>query len=626
MLRSAAGRMLPLWLLALSACATSTTRGGIVLNKSLPPPNGARIALVVGNAAYDDKRLRNPERDAAAIASALEDANFEVTTLINSDQKTLKRAIRDFGIKIRARPGVALFYFSGHAMQLENKNYLLPIGADIRAASDIDAEAVSVDDVTARLSESRVNIVILDACRDDPFAKGWGARDGLAGVEAPAGTLISFATSPGRTASDGDGEHGLFTGALLVYMRQPGLKIEEVLKRTRTQVRMKSGGRQVPWESSSLEGDFYFFGAPLTVTDVPEQSRTSLDQLREQRVQLPDTDPDAADLDLRIAARLIHAAELAAEVSPNSPALQEALRRLDSVRRLHLQHERYPDALLGSAIAYRLLGTSENGAPLLQALLDEFPKYPRINEARLEMGIADLYGGRPHDAVRILQKALDAGTPTQRAVAALNMSLARQAFENFDMSLVMAKEAITLARDPLTSPGIGNRVLLEARRIGIALLTTRFQGTAEVSRFIAFAYGADRCPVQECAPYIERVAGARAEMGDYREASALLELCLSLWPNDVRIVDFGTKLLWIAIGEAGPRRLDAALRLLDLMSRARKIVADERDTSWRTQSIEMGRQVVVQVHNELSLEDPMQANRLADEYARVFGGEPAPVR
>ena len=219
-----------------------------------------RHALVIGNANYETSRLRNPENDAKSVAAALEKLGFEVTLVLNADQKAMKRAIDDFGRSLAAG-GAGLFYYAGHGMQVNGENYLIPVGAVIQREDDIDIESVSLKRVLTRLdgAGNRVNMVILDACRDNPFARSFrSTARGLALADAPTGTMIAYATSPGATAADGDGSNSPFAAALVEHMDEPGWAIEKVLKTVRKDVREATDGAQVPWDSSSLEGEFIF--------------------------------------------------------------------------------------------------------------------------------------------------------------------------------------------------------------------------------------------------------------------------------------------------------------------------------------------------------------------------------
>lgn len=220
-----------------------------------------RIALVIGNGAYKDAPLANPANDAVAIAKTLEGLGFKVILRTNVTQSQMRQAVREFGDELHANRGVGLFYFAGHGMQINNRNFLIPVGTDIRREYEVEDQSVDAGSVLSMMqsARARVNIVILDACRNNPFARSFrNSTVGLAPMQAPAGTLLAYATAPGEVASDGTGENGLYTQHLLQNMRIPGLKIEDVFKNVRASVRQESGGKQTPWENTSLEGEFYF--------------------------------------------------------------------------------------------------------------------------------------------------------------------------------------------------------------------------------------------------------------------------------------------------------------------------------------------------------------------------------
>jgi len=226
-----------------------------------------RMALVIGNAAYRDAPLANPVNDARAIAQALRESGFAVTMRENADQRAMVAALREFGDHLRGG-GTGLFYYAGHGMQIKGRNYLIPVGADIAREDEVAYAAVDAQAVLDKMEAAGnpTNIMILDACRNNPFARASrGAQPGLAQMDAPVGTLVAYSTSPGKVASDGTGANGLYTQHLLDAIRQPDSKVEDVFKRVRTNVRRDSQGSQVPWEATSLEGDFYFRGGPAAV-------------------------------------------------------------------------------------------------------------------------------------------------------------------------------------------------------------------------------------------------------------------------------------------------------------------------------------------------------------------------
>ncbi len=225
---------------------------------------GERIALVIGNSAYKVGPLRNPVNDARAMTRALRKAGFDVDHREDLNHRQMFEATRNFGEKLK--PGaVALFYYAGHGLQVRDRNYLIPVEADLK--HEDEAPYTSIDASYAlevmNRARTRVNVVILDACRNNPFARSFrSAGRGLAQMEAPSGTLIAYATAPGRVASDGSGEHGLYTQHLLAHLETPGLPVELLFKRVREGVERETNSQQVPWESSSLKGEFSFVAAP----------------------------------------------------------------------------------------------------------------------------------------------------------------------------------------------------------------------------------------------------------------------------------------------------------------------------------------------------------------------------
>ena len=240
--------------------STVTTNSGTTSSAVNEISTNKRVALVIGNSSYQVGALANPANDAKAMAQSLRESGFEVMQYTNLNKRDFEESLRAFGSKI-PRGGVALFYFAGHGVQVKGVNFLLPIGAKVEKEGDVEFEAVDAGRIMNELESagSRLNIVILDACRNNPFAQRVRSLSrGLAVMSAPSGTVVAYATGPGEVASDGDGNNGLYTQELLKNMREPNLKIEEMLKRTRITVKEKTNGQQVPWENTSLDGDFYF--------------------------------------------------------------------------------------------------------------------------------------------------------------------------------------------------------------------------------------------------------------------------------------------------------------------------------------------------------------------------------
>ena len=221
----------------------------------------SRMALVIGNGAYAEAPLRNPVNDAQAMKRVLESSKFQVTLLTNGSKREMENAIRDFGDRIR-NGSVALFYFAGHGVQVKGVNYLVPVGADVQREDEVPYQTVEAGLLLDKMetAKNKLNIVILDACRNNPFARSWRTLGdkGLAQVKAPTGTMVAYSTGPGSIAADGSAEHGLYTQALLEEIKEPGLNLEEVFKKVREKVLESSKGGQTPWESNSTVGDFYF--------------------------------------------------------------------------------------------------------------------------------------------------------------------------------------------------------------------------------------------------------------------------------------------------------------------------------------------------------------------------------
>jgi tetratricopeptide (TPR) repeat protein len=246
-----------LTLFALPVCAQEQRR----ITQPSIAPTLRRVALIIGNSAYAIGPLKNPVNDARAMTTALRGLGFDVIHKEDLKREDMRRAIRDFGLKI-SKGSVGLFYYAGHGVQVRGENYLIPVDAAPESADEIDDDGVNAGYVLEKMESAGngMNIVILDACRNNPFTRSFrSGSDGLASINAPTGTLIAYATAPGAVASDGGNSgNGVYTQELLKILKTPGLGIEEVFKRVRVAVRQRTQGRQTPWESSSLVGDFYF--------------------------------------------------------------------------------------------------------------------------------------------------------------------------------------------------------------------------------------------------------------------------------------------------------------------------------------------------------------------------------
>ncbi|MFM2083338.1 MAG: hypothetical protein RLY95_156, partial [Pseudomonadota bacterium] len=230
--------------------------------------NESRLALLIGNATYKSSPLQNPVNDVRLMEKALTEAGFTIIKAENATRREMQRMVRDFGERLKQSGGVGLFYFAGHGVQVKGANYLVPVDADIRTEDEVAFDSIDAQSVLEKMetAKNRINLLILDACRDNPFAKGSrSGSTGLATMSAPSGSLVAYSTSPGSVASDGAGNNGLYTQHLAAVMRMPDMPIEEVFKRVRANVRKDSANQQTPWENTALEGNFYFKKSPAPV-------------------------------------------------------------------------------------------------------------------------------------------------------------------------------------------------------------------------------------------------------------------------------------------------------------------------------------------------------------------------
>ncbi len=247
--------------------AIGLSQAAVASTDAPEPGSEPRFALVVGNANYkDEQKLANPANDATLIAATLKKLGFDVVLLTDAGQKQLERAIIDFGDRVsKAGPdATALFYYGGHGVQVDGENYLIPVDADITREAEVEVDAVQASLVLKQMAfaGSRVNIVILDSCRNNPLARDFrsvAASQGFAEIRSkPKGTFISYSTAPGEVAVDGNDGHSPFAEALAWAMQLPGLDLPEVFQRVREKVLDATDQRQTPWDSSSLVKSFYF--------------------------------------------------------------------------------------------------------------------------------------------------------------------------------------------------------------------------------------------------------------------------------------------------------------------------------------------------------------------------------
>ncbi len=387
------------------------------------PPMKSRTALVIGNARYESSagKLRNTENDAKTVASALRGLGFSVTEKHNVTREQLLRLVDDFR---KTLPGaeIAVFYFAGHGIAVDGANYLVPLksgfnpeGAEqttlrMLAETHLFNAEQAVADMNA--GGARCNIVILDACRNTPLARNGQSRSltghaGLVEMTPPTGSLIAFSTDAGRTAFDGDGANGLYTEELLRYMRQPGLAIEQVFKRTRAAVIARSEGGQVPAEYSRLIGDDVY----LAGKDVADPVATGVTQVRVEK-PLPTATPAPNPPDpasLTKLAKTGHAAEYLQGLellAKNHPASAETVPPLEALL------DRVKDDLKdATGPSTRVLAAAETCAGVLRILPQCMPNddplaTPLAAKAHNRRGDALLLLGKPEEAFKEYDQAV----------------------------------------------------------------------------------------------------------------------------------------------------------------------------------------------------------------------------
>ena len=250
--RGAAALVLAVWLVGVGAEA----------------PAAERVALVIGNGAYDRiQPLDNPVNDATLMGETLRELGFDVSVKTDANLRDMNTAIRTFGKRLRAAgPGaVGLFFYAGHGVQSRGRNYLIPLDAPIDVEADLELEAIRAQGVLGQMRDagSGLNIVVLDACRSNPFpGSARSGTRGLSRIEAPKGSLIAYSASPGQVAKDGAGENSPYTAALAQAMRRPGLELRDVFQSVRKAVLARTGNEQLSWEENSLT-DKWYFRAPV---------------------------------------------------------------------------------------------------------------------------------------------------------------------------------------------------------------------------------------------------------------------------------------------------------------------------------------------------------------------------
>jgi hypothetical protein len=346
-----------------------------------------RVALVIGESNYRAVvALPNPANDARAVSALLGNAGFEVQTASDLSQTEMRQRVSDFAAEIAAKgpDTVALVFYAGHGMQIDGENYLVPVDVDPKREADIPLQAIRLNDILNTLTSvpSKMRILLLDACRNNPFPElSKTAGRGLAIVDAKTGapgTFMSFSTSPGAEAEDGSGADSPYTTALLSIAKQPGLPIEDAFKRVRVAVNKTTEGRQTPWDSSSLTDEFSFFpGQDAAVQTQPSPKRT----VEQWRAQLGGK-PVAVANEMIVADGSEQAYEAFATLFSQSPFALQASQWLERHRRMVAWNNavvvntaasyrgfllQYPDSDL-TATAYKLEQRLHNRPDIANAL------------------------------------------------------------------------------------------------------------------------------------------------------------------------------------------------------------------------------------------------------------------
>ena len=262
----------------------------VTASVSAQAPLDVRVALIIGNSAYPgNMALINPANDAQAMADVLKRLGFNVIELRDGNKAQMSAAIAKVSESLKGKQGVGMLYYAGHGLQLDWRNYMVPVDANLKSAADVPQQTIDLSSVVDifKAAGNRMNIVVLDACRDNPFGGSTSSAKGLAQLDAPPSTFLAYATAPGNVAEDGDEKtgNGLYTQFLLQELKRPTAKIEDVFKRVRLNVRKQSQGRQIPWESTSLEDDFFFNdGAKYTIKaeDLERMAASALAKIGEK--------------------------------------------------------------------------------------------------------------------------------------------------------------------------------------------------------------------------------------------------------------------------------------------------------------------------------------------------------
>ncbi len=303
--------------------------------KAEPAKDERKVAFIVGNATYNSGPLLNPVNDARAVAKALVGLGFEVTVKENFSVRDIGSIYREFRAKL-PRKGIGLFFYAGHGVQFKGQNFFPAIDAELAGEEDVPLQSLNLGQILDTMEDAKlaVNLVLLDACRDNPFARRFrSASRGLAKIESASGMLIHYATRPGSVASDGAGKNGTYTEALLRHIAEPDLPVEMMLKKVANTVVDQTGGKQEPWIEGSLRGDFFFaqakVPAPLVrpampprpaAGEPPAPQAQAVPQLAEQRLDTKNSPPEAPKAALQALPQVLQPAPAPLAERPARPA------------------------------------------------------------------------------------------------------------------------------------------------------------------------------------------------------------------------------------------------------------------------------------------------------------------
>ena len=519
----------------------------------------SRVALVVGNGGYAVENipaLANPVNDAQRMAKALEASGFEVQLVTDADQAAMRAAIEAFGEQLETAGGdaVGLFYYAGHGVEVRGQNYLIPIGAEIGRAVEFQTDAVPAEWVLSWMEAAgnRLNIVILDACRNNPFGKNRGGSQGLAQMDAPSGTLIAYSAAPGQVAVDGEGENSPYTAALAGALIEPGLRVEDVFKRVRVTVENATNNKQTPWESSSLRGDFYFVAK---VEEPPAPKPTP--------IAVPETVTSELAVQ-QLAARAYEAAE-----------------RIHTISSYQLVIEQYPGTLY-AGLAAEQIEKLKSAAPPPAPSAEEVEAslgLKRAERKRIQIGLRalgvnpgspdGLFGPRTRTAIGRWQSSLgEAATGYLDAGAAETLLKAGKAVPPKPQRKVVQEAMDTLSEALSTARSIGEDWKRAWALSAIAVAQAK-AGDISEALSTARSIGEDK----QRASALSAIAVAQAKAGDRHGAARSISEALSTARS---------------IGEDGQRA--SALRVIaeaqakagdisEALSTARSIGVDEQRAS-----------------------------------------------